>query len=149
MNTKELVARGAELVRQRRKIDVEIAMLRGKLEPLFPARATIETIDYDCGSAVRTVRREWWIQPGKLQAVRDILGAGYAHMIDHEMPLSVTAALRALLKRDDSDLARQIRPYIVINRTVRVDFRDALSNTFVLDDEVTSEVVSMDDEAGA
>ncbi|MDT8324281.1 MAG: hypothetical protein RRA94_09225, partial [Bacteroidota bacterium] len=141
MHTRDLIARGLELTREKRKIDAELATLRRQLEPLFPAKETCETIDFECGSAVRTVRREWWIQPGKLNVVRKILGKGYAHMIDKEMPLSVTAALRGLLKNDHSELAMQIRPYIIVNRAARIDFRDPLSDTVVTTGN-ESEVVS-------
>ncbi len=143
MNTSSEIQRGLELVRQRREIDRELGAIRQRLEPLFPAKCQHEVMKSEAGEAVRTVRREWWIAPGKLDAVRAILGTAYAHMIDREMPLTVTAQLRSLLHNDTSDIALQLRPYIIINRTVRVDFREPTSDLAVSDDGTGSIVMML------
>lgn len=74
MNMHEMIERGVHLMKERRRIDAELSHLRLRVEQLFPAVKTQEELKSDAGAVVRTVRREWWIKPRRLDAVRRILG---------------------------------------------------------------------------
>lgn len=135
MTTHELIEHGVRLTNERRFIDAELSNIRRQLEPIFPAVKTQEELKSGSGAAVRTVRREWWIKPRRLAAVRNILGEGYAHLIDEEMPLTVTPGLRALIKNGNSEIGLSLRPYIIVNRTTHIAFRDPVSETVVCDSD--------------
>jgi hypothetical protein len=131
MTTHELIEQGVRLTKEKQRIEAELSCVRQQIEPLFPAVKTLEEIESKTGSAVRTVRREWWIKPRRLAAVRNILGAGYTHLIDNEMPLTVTPGLRALIINPNSEIGLALRPYIIVNRTTHIAFRDPLSECTV------------------
>lgn len=70
--------------------------------------------------------------------------SAYAHLIDPEMPLTVTPGLRALINNPNSDVGLSLRPYIVINRSTHIAFRDPTSE-FVVSDGNESAVVEFVD----
>lgn len=131
MRSEDIVARGVELTRERRRIDAELFQLRQQIETVFPCRLTQEEIAFECGRVTRSVERNWWIKPDHLGTVRQLLGTAYAYMIDDKQPLVVTAALRSLLKNDASDVGRAIRPYVIVDVNVRIVFQDAVGHTAV------------------
>jgi hypothetical protein len=145
MTTHELIEQGLRLTKERQRIDAELSRVRRQIEPLFPAVKTQEDIQSTNGMAVRTVRREWWIKPRRLAAVRNILGKGYAHLIDEEMPLTVTPGLRALINNPNSAIGLSLRPYIIVNRATHIAFRDPVSDITVGDDDgsVVMELVDL------
>ncbi len=144
MTTHELIEQGVRLTKEKQRIDAELSRVRQQIEQLFPAVKTQEEIESTTGTAVRTVRREWWIKPRRLAAVRNIIGAGYAHLIDEEMPLTVTPGLRALINNSHSEIGLALRPYIIVNRTTHIAFRDPVSE-FMVGDEDGSVVMELVD----
>lgn len=141
--TDQIINIGVQLMRQRRLIDMQLRELYSELEPRFPGQRTQEEISTAVGRAVRTVRREYWIKPGSLDAVRKILGTAYAHMIDVEQPLSVTSKLLALAKDERSDVGRLVRQFIVVDRRRRIVFHEPLSDV-VVTDGAAHDVVDME-----
>jgi hypothetical protein len=142
-STEQLVAIGLELTTQRQLIDLQLHEVRRELDGRFPGVKTQEEISTKKGRAVRMVRHEYWIAPGKLGDVRRILGTAYAHLLDPEQPLVVTPRLRALSKDERSDVGRLLRPYIKVDRRIRISFRAPLS-ALVVTDGVESQVVDFE-----
>jgi hypothetical protein len=138
---KVLIALGVTLTQERAVLDARLHEVKDKIEHLFPCKKTHEILECEAGIAERTVRREHWIAPGSLAEVRRILGTAYAHLIDEEMPLTVTTAMRNLLRKDESLVAAMIKPHIIINTEAPIIFKQSLSE-IMIGDEPSSTVVA-------
>ncbi|MBI5646664.1 MAG: hypothetical protein HY962_07005 [Ignavibacteriae bacterium] len=108
-HTDDLIAEGVELTRRIAELRAQLYLVTSELEPRFPAQKTHEEIESPAGRAVRTVRREYMVAPGRLADLRALLGTAYAHMISEEYPMTPTRALLDLIKDERSMIGQNIR----------------------------------------